>query len=87
MGEDLKAAVAESARGRGLGGRLTGEVIEAARAAGLRRLYLLTTTAEAIFPRYGFRRIERWEAPARVQASVEFRELCPASAVAMMLEL
>jgi arsenite methyltransferase len=80
-------AVAASSRGQGLGSRLTARVVEAARAAGLRRLYLLTTTAEAYFPRHGFRRIERGEVSAEVQGSVEFREACPESASAMVLEL
>ena len=89
-GEDgvlRSVAVAESYRGVGLGARLTEAVVERARAAGLSRLYLLTTTAESYFPRHGFRRIERAEASESVQASVEFREACPASAVAMVLDL
>ena len=55
--------------------------------AGLRRLYLLTTTAEEYFPRYGFRRIPRESASPAARESVEFREACPASAVTMVLEL
>jgi N-acetylglutamate synthase-like GNAT family acetyltransferase len=80
-------AVDPSSRGRGLGRRLTERVLASARAAGLRRLYLLTTTAEGWFPRYGFRPIAREDASAAVRASVEFREACPASAVAMVLDL
>lgn len=80
-------AVDPSWRGRGLGMRLTERVVESARSAGLRRLYLLTTTAEGYFPRHGFLRIERGSASPAVQQSVEFREACPASAVAMVLEL
>ena len=89
-GEDgvlRSVVVSPSFRGRGLGARLTERVLEAARAVGLRRLYLLTTTAEAYFPRHGFRRIERADASEAVQQSVEFREACPASAVSMVLEL
>lgn len=80
-------AVAPSVRSRGLGARLTERVLESAREAGLRRVYLLTTTAEDYFPRYGFRRVGRSEASPEVRQSVEFREACPASAVAMVLEL
>jgi amino-acid N-acetyltransferase len=80
-------AVEPSLRSRGLGAHLTERVLSAARAAGLRRVYLLTTTAEDYFPRHGFRRIERDEASADVQRSVEFREACPASATVMVLEL
>lgn len=80
-------AVVRDRRGSGLGGRLTRRVVEAARAAGLRRLYLLTTTAEDYFPRHGFRRIDRRDVSAEVQESVEFREVCADSAVAMVLDL
>jgi amino-acid N-acetyltransferase len=80
-------AVHPSARGVGLGSRLTESVVESARVAGLRRLYLLTTTADSWFPRHGFRRIPRRAASPEVRASVEFREACPASALAMVREL
>lgn len=80
-------AVDPSMRGRGLGRRLTDRVLETARESGLRRIYLLTTTAEKYFPRLGFRRADRDGAPDEVRRSVEFREACPASAVAMVLDL
>ena len=80
-------AVDPALRGRGLGQRLTWQVVDEARRTGLHRLYLLTTTAEDYFPRHGFRRIERAEASPEVEQSVEFREACPASAVAMALDL
>lgn len=80
-------AVDARMRGSGLGGRLTRRILEAARRDGIRRVYLLTTTAADYFPRLGFRRIRREEASPEVQESVEFREACPASAVAMALEL
>lgn len=80
-------AVAPSRRGSGVGARLTEAVLESARDAGLRRVWLLTTTAEGYFPRHGFRPAEREAASAAVRQSVEFREACPASAVAMVLEL
>lgn len=80
-------AVDPVVRGAGLGGRLTAAVLEAAQKAALRRVYLLTTTAEDYFPRHGFRRIARQDASPEMQESVEFREACPASAVAMVLDL
>lgn len=80
-------AVDPAARGTGLGGRLTARVVEGAREAGLRRLYLLTTTAEGYFPRHGFRRIDRADVSEAVRGSVEFREACPATAVAMVKDL
>lgn len=80
-------AVDPAFQGRGLGRSLTHAVIDAARRAGLRRLYLLTTTAETYFPRLGFRPIDRDGAPEGIRRSVEFRDACPASAVAMALDL
>jgi N-acetylglutamate synthase-like GNAT family acetyltransferase len=80
-------AVDAGMRGNGLGARLTDRVLIDARTTGLRRVYLLTTTAEDYFPRHGFRRIERDLVSADVQRSVEFREACPASATVMVLEL
>lgn len=84
----LRSVVVEpERRGTGLGGRLAATVIASARQAGLRRLYLLTTTAQDYFPRHGFRPIDRTEASPAVRESVEFREACPDSAVAMVLDL
>jgi amino-acid N-acetyltransferase len=80
-------AVADDWRGRGLGGVLTATILAAAKADGLRSVYLLTDTAEGYFPRHGFRRIARSEVPDTVTASVEFRELCPASSAVMVTEL
>ena len=50
-------------------------------------LYLLTTTAEGYFPKFGFERITRAEVPPSVQASVEFATACPASAIVMRKRL
>ena len=80
-------AVEPGRQDEGLGGRLAATVIASARKAGLRRLYLLTETAADYFPRWGFRRIPRDEASEAAKESVEFREACSDSAVAMVLEL
>jgi glyceraldehyde 3-phosphate dehydrogenase len=76
-------AVAEEARGLGLGQRLTQAAAGLARDHRARALYLLTTTADRYFPRLGFERIARADVPASVQASVEFASACPASATVM----
>jgi N-acetylglutamate synthase-like GNAT family acetyltransferase len=81
------AAVADDWRGRGLGERLTEDRLRWARQAGLSEVWLLTTTAAGYFPRFGFRIAERASAPGAVQESREFRDACPASAVAMRLAL
>jgi amino-acid N-acetyltransferase len=70
-------------RGTGLGRALVGRALDATRAAGARDAYLLTTTADRWFPRFGFAPIARDEVPPGVRQSIEFREACPASAVVM----
>lgn len=79
-------AVADDAAGRGVGRALVEAVLSRAVAAGVPAVWLLTTTAERWFPRFGFRVTDRLNAPAGVAGSVEFREACPASAVAMVLD-
>jgi amino-acid N-acetyltransferase len=76
-------AVEADRRGTGLGAHLTAAAIADAQRRALPALYLLTTTAEHFFPRFGFERITRDDVPASVQASIEFREACPASAIVM----
>jgi amino-acid N-acetyltransferase len=80
-------AVRADVRTRGSGAELVRGLIELARERGLRSLTLLTTTAAAYFPRFGFVVVERAAVPAEVQQSVEFRGACPASATVMMLML
>jgi amino-acid N-acetyltransferase len=80
----LRSAVVDSsARGTGIGQALVQRLLDDARDEGVREIYLLTTTAEHYFPRFGFGVISREGVPAAVQASVEFREACPASAMVM----
>jgi len=74
-------------RGRGAAGELTRAAIARARELGLRRLFLLTTTAAAYFPRHGFRTILREEVTGDALDSVEFQGACPASATVMVLDL
>ena len=80
----LRSVAVEPAwRSRGLGRELVTRAIALAEARGAKALYLLTTTADRYFPSFGFRRIERSEVPADVQATAEFRGACPASATVM----
>ncbi|HWL40814.1 MAG TPA: arsenic resistance N-acetyltransferase ArsN2 [Gemmatimonadaceae bacterium] len=77
------AAVAPSSRGTGLGSRLVKRILERASSHGIRDVYLLTTTAEEYFPRFGFTRTARADVPEPVKASREFQGACPDSAVVM----
>ena len=84
----LRSVVVDpDARGRGLGYRLTEAALRVAKVRGADTAFLLTTTAEAFFPRLGFERIAREDVPVSVQASVEFKSACPASAVVMRKRL
>ncbi len=76
-------AVDAPARGQGLGQQLTQAALDLAQASGVHDVYLLTETASAFFPRWGFRPIERAAVPMAVQQSAEFTHACPASALVM----
>lgn len=78
-------AVAPELQRQGVGHELTTAALRLATTLRARAVYLLTTTAESYFPRFGFERIDRSEVPAGVQQSVEFTSACPASAVVMRL--
>ena len=80
-------AVLPSEQGRGTGIALTREVVEHSRARGTPAVYLLTETASEFFPRFGFSVITRTEVPGSVKQSVEFRSVCPETAVVMGMEL
>lgn len=80
-------AVDEARRGEGLGIRLTEAALALARARRLETVYLLTETAGAFFPRFGFRPIPRAEVDPAALQSVEFTTVCPASALVMALDL
>ena len=77
------AVVATQSRGAGVGAALVRRLLADARARGIHDVYLLTTTAEAWFPRFGFVRIARVAVPAALHASEEFNGACPDSAIVM----
>jgi amino-acid N-acetyltransferase len=77
------AAVVADARGAGVGASLVKSLLARAGGQGIRDVYLLTTTAEAWFPRFGFVGVTRAMVPEALQASEEFKGACPDSAVVM----
>ena len=80
----LRSAVVDPGRrGTGLGRDLVSGLLEHARRRGVREVYLLTTTAERYFPRFGFTPVARQAVAPAVRVSEEFRGACPDSAVAM----
>lgn len=80
-------AVAAELQGSGLGHELTNAAIRLAQSLQAPAIYLLTTTAERFFPKFGFERIARENVPISVQASVEFTSACPSSATVMRKSL
>jgi amino-acid N-acetyltransferase len=79
--------VAPEWRKAGVGASLIERAIDQASARSFEKLFLLTTDAAPFFERFGFREVERAEAPTEIQMTREFRELCPASARFMKLAL
>lgn len=47
------------------------------------QLYLLTTTAEKYFYKFGFQAINRVDVPEVISQTKKFQDICPLSAVAM----
>jgi amino-acid N-acetyltransferase len=76
-------AVAADRRGGGAATRLVDALEARARAAGIRALYLLTTTAETFFARRGYAPADRATVPDAILATEEFRSLCPSTAACM----
>jgi amino-acid N-acetyltransferase len=77
------AAVEESWRGSGVGRALVDRALDLARQHRIADVYLLTTTAEHYFPRFGFACVSRDAGAEGVHTSIEFQTACPASAVVM----
>ncbi len=75
------------ARGRGHGIVIAESLAGVARDAGVKRLWLLTTSAAAFFEELGWRVVERAAAPLTIAASRQFAGLCPASAALMVRAL
>jgi amino-acid N-acetyltransferase len=79
-------AVADQWRAHGVGRALVTRVIADAEARGIHALYLLTTTAEHYFPKFGFQQVTRDDVPDDIRATAEFTSACPASAIVMCRE-
>ena len=80
----LRSVVVEHEwRGSGVGRQLIDLALGKAKTRGIQDVFLLTTTAEHYFPRFGFACVDREAVSDGVEASMEFRGACPASAVVM----
>ena len=77
-------AIDPAFRGRGIARELNTRIQRRAQLAGVKELYLLTQTAEQYSAVLGFRKVSRDSAPEPIQATGEFKSLCPKTAVCMM---
>lgn len=75
--------VTPAAREFGLGSALVVHAESYASSQGVRAMYLLTKAAERFFAQRGYQRITRAAAVPAIQATREFRQLCPDSAALM----
>jgi len=80
-------AVEEAHRGTGLGKRLVEAMEEQAKDAGVRDLYVLTTTAQGFFAGLGYKDAARDQAPEAIKATEQFSKLCPSSSAFMLKTL
>ena len=80
----LRSAAVEPAwRGRSIGAAITAAVLTHVDRVGA-PVALLTETAAAYFPRFGFADVDRAVLPTALAASAELRGACPASARALL---
>jgi N-acetylglutamate synthase-like GNAT family acetyltransferase len=76
-------AVAPEHRHRGIGRTLVGCGEDYGQSRNLQSLYLLTTTAAEFFTKLGYASVDRAKAPASIQATAQFSQLCPAASTLM----
>jgi len=80
-------AVDPTHRNTGMATQLVERLLATADATHLQAIYLITTTAEGFFSRYGFVSVSRDEVPDAIRQTRQFSGLCPASALVMKRNL
>jgi amino-acid N-acetyltransferase len=84
----LRSVVVErEVRGEGFGSALCTRLEERAAANGVETLHLLTTTAAEFFAEREYAETPRQTAPAAIQRTTEFDDLCPSTATYMRKSL
>lgn len=90
-GEDalLRSVVVDPAhRSTGIGGRMVDQLLTIAAERHVRRVWLLTETAEKFFAKRGFRKVERSTiSNKKLLSSPEFTHVCSTTAVCMVHDL
>ncbi len=80
-------AVGSSTRGRGYGKALVVAAESLAAKNGVKRLFLLTTTADQFFAVHSYTRASREQAPHAIQQMPQFAGLCPSTSTLMFKSL
>ncbi len=80
-------AVDDLYKNNGIGKKLIDELFNKSRIEGIKKIHLLTTTAEKYFEKYGFQIAERAKAPNGILQSKEFSEICPVSSTYMIMNI
>ncbi|WP_444997683.1 arsenic resistance N-acetyltransferase ArsN2 [Aliikangiella sp. IMCC44359] len=76
-------AVKKESRRKGYAQALVSELEKLAKHKDVKRLYLLTQTAELFFKHLGYQVVERALVPKSIQSTQEYSSICPANATVM----
>ena len=79
-------AIKPSSQKQGIGQLMVSKIEEFAVKTGIRKLYLLTDTAEQFFLKLNYQKIPRDRTDSRIKKSIEFTTICT-SATVMVKEL
>ncbi|MBO0343487.1 arsenic resistance N-acetyltransferase ArsN2 [Flagellimonas profundi] len=80
-------AVKKDFKNQGFGSKLIEHVIKHSSKQKIQTLYLLTTTAEQLFKKLGFKLVQRTDCPDSIKNTAEFKDICPESAITMVKDL
>lgn len=80
-------AVSPDHQCKGIARELVEQLLAGADMQEVQAVYLITTTAEHYFNRYGFAVVNREQVPEAIQQTRQFSGLCPSSAVVMKRNL
>lgn len=76
-------SVKKDFRNFGVGKLLVDKITEFAKSRGVKQVFLLTTTAEEYFQKFGFKNFSRKDVPSQILQTKEFASLCPSSAICL----
>lgn len=80
-------SVTDKYKNKGIGNELLNRLLKYSKSEKIKKLHLLTTTADKYFIKKGFVKSDRIKAPESIQTTTEFSTLCPSSSVYMTFEV